>query len=150
VQIALGGIFAYAAVGKLRDPRAFADSVATFELLAPLGISAVAAMLPMIELVSAVMLLSGWHRRPAALLVGMLAALFVVAAGSAAVRGLKIDCGCFGASAEGGESPLAVMLRAALLSLAAFWTWRWEVRLPMRSARAGEHREILTQAADEL
>jgi hypothetical protein len=57
-----------------------------------------------------------WRRAGALALAGLLAA-FTVAVGSAVLRGLDIDCGCFG-TGSGPASWLTVMRNLALLAAA--------------------------------
>ncbi len=92
----VGATFLYAGIVKLHAPQDFADSIASFQLL-PAGIvNAFALGLPPFEILVALLLLSGWQKRAAALAVLGLTAIFAVAMLSALARGLTVDCGCFG------------------------------------------------------
>ncbi|MES2707068.1 MAG: MauE/DoxX family redox-associated membrane protein [Verrucomicrobiota bacterium] len=89
-------LFGIAAWGKLRDPLAFADSIAAYDLMRwKPGITLLALILPVFEILLAVLLITGWWRRAAVLGTAGLTLIFTVALLSAAARGLKIDCGCF-------------------------------------------------------
>lgn len=90
-------LFGIAAWGKLRDPLAFADSIAAYGLIwwKP-GITLLALILPVFEMLLAVLLVTGWWRRAAVLGTAGLTLIFTAALLSAAARGLRIDCGCFG------------------------------------------------------
>ncbi len=103
LRVMLAGVFGLSGWPKLQDPFSFADSIASFELLPLWGISAVALGVPLFELLTALMLLAGWPRRAGPLAAVSLTALFGLALASALVRGLVVDCGCFG----GGEPSLA-------------------------------------------
>ena len=81
-----------------------------------------ARVLPPLEILSGMALLFGRYWRMAGLVwvFGMLM-VFVVALLSAWVRGLDIDCGCFGA-AFGNSIPMALMKNTLLIGL-SFWLW---------------------------
>ena len=92
----LGLIFLYAGIVKLRAPQDFADSIASFQMLPTAVINSLALSLPCFELLTAVMLLLGWHPRAAALAVWIMTTVFAAAMLTALLRGLNVDCGCFG------------------------------------------------------
>ena len=92
----LGLIFLYAGIVKLRAPQDFADSIASFQMLPAAVINPLALSLPCFELLTAVMLLLGWHPRAAALAVWVMTTVFAAAMLTALLRGLNVDCGCFG------------------------------------------------------
>ena len=62
----------------------------------------VAYGLPVLEVSLGLMLLLGVATRLAAVAVGVLLIVFIAGIVSAAVRGLQIDCGCFGGGGEVG------------------------------------------------
>jgi len=121
--LVLAGVLGFAGAAKLRDPAAFATDVENFHLLAP-GFSAVLAVyLPWLELLLAAGLLLPRWKSAAALLATGLFAGFALAVASAWVRGLDIDCGCFGHA--GVAEPLRwVILRDVVLLIAALGVWR--------------------------
>lgn len=117
-RLLLGGLFLYAGVLKALDPAAFAGVVAAYRILPYVGNHLVAATLPYVEIVAALLLLADRRVRPAALLLGALTGIFMLALATVLLRGLEVDCGCFGAA--GRTTPGAALLRdAALLPLAA-------------------------------
>jgi uncharacterized membrane protein len=59
-------------------------------------INLVALIIPWIELLCGIFLIGGVYEKPSSALLSLLLALFIVALISALVRGLTIDCGCFG------------------------------------------------------
>ena len=62
-----------------------------------------------------------WVREAALLATGMLV-MFVVALTIAVARGLEIDCGCFGISAEGGRTELVLaIVRDLILLVPTVW-----------------------------
>jgi putative oxidoreductase len=95
IRVVLGGIFIYAAVLKIVDPVAFAGSIAAYKILPYFASYLAAAVLPFLELVCGVLLISGYRVRGGAVIIGILNIIFMAALASAIVRGLDIDCGCF-------------------------------------------------------
>ncbi len=92
----LGIIFLYASYDKILDPGSFAIAVQNYKLI-PMSLSNIVAIfLPWCEFYSAVLLIFGWWHKPAALLVSVMNITFIVALSLAYLRGLDIDCGCFG------------------------------------------------------
>ena len=92
----LGLIFLYAGVAKWRAPQDFADSVASFWILPYSDINVLALSLPCFEVLTAVLLLTGWRQRAAALAVIVMTSVFAAAMLTALAKGLSVDCGCFG------------------------------------------------------
>jgi protein-disulfide isomerase len=95
-RLVLAAVFGYAAASKIGDSAATVRSVRAYRLVPESAVHAVAYALPSFELVLAVLLLVGVASR----LVGIISAgalvVFIAAVSSAALRGLRIDCGCFG------------------------------------------------------
>jgi putative oxidoreductase len=96
IRIALGAAFVYAGSIKIQDPSELAITVASFQILPNLLISPLALALPPFEIICGVLLILGLWRRPAALGITLLLAIFLIAIAAALARGLTIDCGCFG------------------------------------------------------
>ncbi len=101
-RLLLAGLFIYAAWPKLLDPMSFARSITNYKVELPvvgLDYAYLTAMfLPALEGVAAVCLFVPKFRRGAAFVVAFLLALFTVLILQAVLRGLNIDCGCFGNS----------------------------------------------------
>ena len=104
VRIALGALFAYAAILKISDPVTFAGSVAAYQILPYFWNYVAAAVLPFVELFCGLLLISGYRVKSAALLITAMNVVFMAALASTIVRGLDIDCGCF---KQGGEKTSA-------------------------------------------
>ena len=51
-RLGLGGLFAFSAVGKIKDPALFADAVGRYEMLPQAAVGLFALVLPMVELLS--------------------------------------------------------------------------------------------------
>ncbi len=95
-QIVIGVLFAWAALAKLGDLHGFADQVHNFRMVPIVAENIVALSLPWIELVAALALILNIRARSGAVVVTGLVAVFTVAIIVALMRGLDIECGCFG------------------------------------------------------
>jgi putative oxidoreductase len=95
-RIAIGAVFLAAALGKIGDTTAFALQVHNFRLAPVWSENLVAMLLPWVELVAALALVTGVRARAGAVLVFALMVLFTIAVGAAWARGLDFECGCFG------------------------------------------------------
>jgi len=104
LRIGLGLVFIYAGILKIRDPIAFAGSVAAYKLLPYFLNYLVAATIPWVELICGTLLIIGYRVRASAGIVAAMNILFIVLLTSTIVRGLDIDCGCF---RQGGEKTSA-------------------------------------------
>jgi putative oxidoreductase len=118
-RLILGGVFGYAAVLKLLDPSAFATDIGHFHILPHPATLALAVYLPWLELVCAVAVIVRWRERAALLMLTLLCGVFVAALASAAIRGLDLDCGCFGHSPQKIAWPWLIA-RPLILGLFAF------------------------------
>ena len=97
-QIVMGVVFAWSALAKLGDLHGFADQVHNFRMMPIFAENIVALSLPWIELVAALALILNIRSRSGAVVVTGLLAVFTVAVSVALIRGLDIECGCFGTS----------------------------------------------------
>lgn len=100
VQIALGAIFAAAALPKIVDPPSFAHMIYNYRILPLPLVNLSALVLPWVELLAGLGLVLGVWRRTAAAVIGALLLVFTFAIGLNLVRGNAIDCGCFDLSAR--------------------------------------------------
>ncbi|HTJ78546.1 MAG TPA: MauE/DoxX family redox-associated membrane protein [Rariglobus sp.] len=120
-RVCLGTVFGYAGALKLRDPQPFADSIHSFALIPNTWINPVALDLPVLEIFLGLLLLLGLRKRACACLAATLSIIFAVALAQALMRGLPVDCGCFGAGAASAwKTPLALARDIGLTALAIF------------------------------
>jgi uncharacterized membrane protein YphA (DoxX/SURF4 family) len=111
VSLALAAIFIYAGADKIGDPLQFADTIAAFAILPAALINLLALGLPLFEVACGLLLLWSPTRRVGALAVSVISVVFFTALLSALLRGLTIDCGCFG---TGAPSRLRMWLELGL------------------------------------
>jgi len=95
VSIALGAIFVAAALPKVVDPPSFAHMIYNYRLIPAPFLNLMALLMPWIEMLAGVALILGIWRRTAALLVGALLSVFIVAIGINIGRDNAVNCGCF-------------------------------------------------------
>ncbi len=122
-RFVLGGIFVIAGGMKLAHPTVFFADLLGFGVPFPeMFLRWVAVGLPWFEvLTGAGLLLNFWPEtiRP---LVALVCLSFVLMLGQAVVRGLDLNCGCFGAGASGWfERPDVALVRAGLLFAASLY-----------------------------
>jgi len=95
-RLVLGGLFVYAGAVKVLEPLDFAQNVRNYQLVGQ-SLSFVAAIiLPWLEILAGLALILGVWTRGAALAVTGLLVFFIVLTAVTMVRGLDVDCGCFG------------------------------------------------------
>jgi hypothetical protein len=119
----LGAVFLVAGGMKIAHPAAFFSDLLGFGVPFPeMFLRIVAVTLPWIEvLVGAGLLLNVWPEtvRP----VGSgLCLIFVLMLGQAVIRGIDLNCGCFGSGGRGWlERPDVALVRAGLLFAASLY-----------------------------
>lgn len=118
LRIGLGAVFVYAGILKIREPIAFAGSVAAYQIL-PYSLNyLVAATIPWVEAVCGIMLIVGYRVKAAAGIVAAMNVLFIVLLASTIVRGLDIDCGCFRQGGEKTPAWVAILRDIVFLTVA--------------------------------
>jgi uncharacterized membrane protein YphA (DoxX/SURF4 family) len=119
LRIALGVIFVYAAWTKLREPWAmFAISIDSYQVLPAWAVELTARGLPWFELLLGVLLITGLLRRPAMLSTSLLLLVFFGLMIRALIKGMEIDCGCFG---PGDRLSWVTLLRDGALLASSIW-----------------------------
>jgi putative oxidoreductase len=100
MRLVLGGIFTFSAWSKIMAPQALADAIVGFDII-PESIALEAAiMLIWLELICGIFMLLGlWARATVIVITGMLT-LFEIGLISVVVRGVEVNCGCFGQFSE--------------------------------------------------
>ncbi|MCB9567514.1 MAG: DoxX family membrane protein [Myxococcales bacterium] len=132
-RLLVAAVFVAAAVPKILDPAGFAAAIRNYQAFPYWSWNGLAVGVPMLEVVGALALLSGWKRQAGALLLGGLTLAFVALITSVIVRGIDIGCGCFGQS-EAAESVGWPLLVRDLGLLAAIVVAAREPG-PLRAAR---------------
>ena len=121
IRVVIGGIFIYAGFMKMLDPWAFAKAIASFRTVPAAFISPLAITLPPLEVMAGALWLLNRAPVVAATTIFGLCVVFALALGTAMLRGLPTQCGCFG-SVLGGSTPAVAPLRD-IFFLAATGYW---------------------------
>jgi putative oxidoreductase len=143
----LGALLVWASLSKIANLQDFYISIAAYQLPIPSVLVRLAAMiLPWLELLCGLLLLSGVWTRAALVWAMFMFGIFVVATGQAWARGLHISCGCFnlkafGLDATSGKSLLKFVesvgfafFRALLLFIGAAYVFRPTGRIGAKDA----------------
>jgi uncharacterized membrane protein YphA (DoxX/SURF4 family) len=96
VRVALAGIWLVSGGVKLADRIGTAVAVDAYDVLPTRFVPVVASVLPLFEIALGVLLLVGVGTRVAAVVSAALLVVFLAGLAQAWIRGLSIDCGCFG------------------------------------------------------
>ncbi len=95
-RIFLGFLFIYAGAEKISNPADFSQSIMNYKLFPVEIINIFAITLPWIEVVCGLLLLFGISVRENSLIIFSLLFVFTLAVAISMIRGLNLDCGCFG------------------------------------------------------
>ncbi len=125
LRLFLGVLFVYSASGKVLHPDKFAIAVRAYELLPVSMTNLFALVLAWAELVTGVLLILGIGTRKAAAAIVLLLVIFIVAIATTIVRGLVIDCGCFG-NEGGSKTGYLLIIRNLFLIAASLVVMRFE------------------------
>ncbi len=100
-RIVAAAVFVVAAVPKIDDLVGFADDIRNYQVFPEWSLYFIAAIVPMVELVGALAFVSGRARlvRAGGLVLGSLTVAFIALIASVIVRGIDLQCGCFGKQA---------------------------------------------------
>jgi putative oxidoreductase len=108
-RVLLGGVFLYASFGKILDPKTFAGHLVEYDLIDSAAfVRLLAVVIPWVEWFCGIFLILGVFVRSVSLLSTTLLVAFLLSMIQAKVRGLNINCGCFGT----GEEPIGVLTLA--------------------------------------
>jgi uncharacterized membrane protein YphA (DoxX/SURF4 family) len=123
VRVVLATVFVYAGIAKIASPRDFANSIAAFRVVTISLVNLTALGLPFFEISIGLMLLFGWKVRAASLGAMMLFAVFVALFVQALIRGINVDCGCFGSNTPIFSNVWLPLVRNVLLFGVSAWLY---------------------------
>ena len=139
VSIGLGAVFIYASLDKIAQPLEFARIVYRYRLAGPtaaLGVipaNALAVILPWLEAIIGLLLVTGRWRREAAAIAGGLLVVFLVAVGYVMWQGIDVEhCGCFTVGGEGRSAGWTLIASDVGLLAAALYV----LLVPPRTAES--------------
>lgn len=120
-RIVIAFVFIYAGAEKISDPNSFSQAIYNYRIFPNEMINIFAIILPWIELVSGILLLFGISVKENSAIIGSLLLIFIILIGISMLRGLDINCGCFGKGSpigwrKIGENTLLLILTFALIA----------------------------------
>ncbi|HRE41258.1 MAG TPA: MauE/DoxX family redox-associated membrane protein [Ignavibacteria bacterium] len=121
LRIIIGGLFIWAAIVKISDPKAFATMVKGYKLFPLWSINLIAIILPFVELITGLLMIFGKWIRANSVIISILLILFIIGLAQAYIRGLDINCGCFSTSAASTPSDILwTIVRDIFMLIATF------------------------------
>jgi uncharacterized membrane protein YphA (DoxX/SURF4 family) len=127
-RVVLGAVYLVAGGLKVIDPQSSVAAVRAYRLLPTSVATIVGWGLPFAEVALGLLLLAGVATRLVAAVAAVLLVMFIAAVASAAIRGLSIDCGCFGGGGDVAPGQTAygieIVRDAGLLLLALWLVWQ--------------------------
>jgi uncharacterized membrane protein YphA (DoxX/SURF4 family) len=132
LRLGLAGIFIYAGVVKLLDPRAFAHVIAQYDLVPEMLLPLVAVGLPALELLAGAGLI--FEVRGSLATMALLLLIFLVVLGYAVWHNLDVDCGCFTPDELDAQHSVKIAFWRDLIMFGAtlFLYWRRRNRASQR------------------
>jgi uncharacterized membrane protein YphA (DoxX/SURF4 family) len=130
-RLILGGVLLVAGALKVSDPYSSATSVRAYQILPVDLANFLGFVLPFAEVVIGIFLIVGIWVRLNAITGGALMVMFIIAIGQAWIRGISLDCGCFGKGGllETNELPVwnytIEIARDIVLAVFAFYIYRF-------------------------
>lgn len=119
-RVVLGLMFIYASLDKIAHPEEFAKNIGYYKVL-PFGLeNLLAIVLPWVELIVGVCLVSGLLIDGSTVLSILMMLVFILAISQAMLRGIDISCGCFKVSADSGRLGLETILRDIVFLIMSF------------------------------
>jgi len=109
VRLVAAAIWLVAGAAKIADLETFKTQVAAYDVLPHGLVGPFAYGLPFVEVAIGLYLAFGFLVRPAAALATFLMLVFIAAEAQAWARGLRLDCGCFGALAKQSVGPWTIV-----------------------------------------
>lgn len=125
IRIVLGIVFIFAAVSKVAEPELFARSISNYKLLPIFLVNILAIILPWIELCAGLLLIFGVSVKENSAVLSGLLSVFIIAIIISLIRGLDIECGCFG-TVDGAKVGIQKILENIGLLLAGLILIRFD------------------------
>ncbi len=124
IRFVLGLTFIWASWHKMVNPGEFAKIIYGYGVFPEISINAIAIVLPYIEFISGICLISGIWPKSALFIINALLTAFILLIGFNLLRGHTFDCGCFSVSkVPGNASAWSLLIRDFLLLLAGIYLW---------------------------
>ncbi|HET55350.1 MAG TPA: DoxX family membrane protein [Ignavibacteria bacterium] len=119
-KVFIGLIFVLSGIEKIADPSGFSDAIANYKLMPNFIINFFAISIPWIELVCGILLIFNQNIKENAFIYISLMSIFTIMVLIAVLRGLDIDCGCFGTQNVQAVGITKIIENLALIFLAVY------------------------------
>jgi uncharacterized membrane protein YphA (DoxX/SURF4 family) len=117
IRVVLAFVFIFAAISKAADPVGFSQSIYNYKLMPDFLINFLAIVFPWIELIAGILLFFGISVKENSAILSGLLLVFIVVIAISLLRGLNIDCGCFGTVAGSKVGLKKILENVGLLLL---------------------------------
>ncbi len=124
IRITIGSIFVYAGLHKIVSPEYFADILYGYDILPDAFINITTIILPFVEVLSGLILITGLLQKPSLLMVNTLLLCFIIMTGFNLLRGHQYDCGCFSFSKQTFASHIYTILVDSMMLAAGIFLFR--------------------------
>jgi len=108
-RLVVGGVFIWAGLSKIFDPLGFAQNIANYRIFSQSVSLFLALILPWIEVICGLLLVMGIFRETASFILSGSLVVFLGLIIVTLIRGLDIDCGCFGSLNRSVDYKLLLM-----------------------------------------
>jgi uncharacterized membrane protein YphA (DoxX/SURF4 family) len=95
-RLVVGGVFIWAGLSKIFDPLDFAQNIANYKIFSQSVSLFLALIIPWIEVICGLLVVLGIFRESASFILSCSLVVFLGLIIVTLIRGLDIDCGCFG------------------------------------------------------
>ena len=120
-RILIALLFIYAGIPKILNPAEFTEAIDNYRMLPYVFVPIMATILPYFEVIAAIALFFKKFRSGAAFGILVMCLMFELAIGTAVIRGLDINCGCFvGPGETNSISIMRLFSESLLFGLAIF------------------------------
>ncbi len=116
-RIIVGGIFLLAGLAKISDPVRFLITLRYFQSSPEIINPFLAIYVPWLEFILGLFIILGILHRTSSLMLGCLNAMFTLAILSLIIRGIEVDCGCFGLLADKLKIPDMADMKAVIRNM---------------------------------
>ena len=115
LRIFTGMVFLVASIDKIINPEIFANLVNNYKILPYPYINIFAIILPWIEALSGLFLITGFWPKGSILIYNSFMIIFIIALSSVLYRNLDISCGCFTISPDADKDIIHSLIRDIFL-----------------------------------
>ena len=128
LRIVLGAVFIWASWSKILEPDKFAGIVQSYQILPQQLVNPVAVLLPWVEAICGLCLLSGYWVKGSVLIVNFLMIVFILALAFNLYRGVDVACGCFAVSAPTEKISIFTVTRDIALLTTGLWILYFRIK----------------------